>query len=555
MRFTRRRVRFGLALVVSLAFLGGGDSTGLLAQFTQSPPQEAKFRAPARDGVPGQYFVVFTDAAAGLRGPSSRAQAVTADVSRAYPITRVHKVYSRSFNGFKAEMPEAIARLLSLDPRVRYVQQETILQPLAVQSDAPWHLDRLDQETGLDDEYRYASNNTGAGVTVYVMDTGVRWSHNEFGGRASFGADYTPDFTGQPPGPIEPIAGDDCNGHGTMVAALVGGVTFGVAKGVTIKSVKVVACGSGTTGGAIIDAIEEYIIPDHIQREGLSVLNISLGGPGDSTVDAAVEAAIEEGIVVVVAAGNNDVDAGDRTPARVADAITVAASNSSDVRASFDYPKRSNYGSVVDVFAPGQSVTSAWYSSDSATETDSGTSFAAPIVAGIAARYLQWNPWASPSTVESAIVNNATPDVLSDIGSGSPNRLASVEFLPIDDPGGGDECGAYNCLTADQWLDPDGWIESESQSYYLLYQMDGNLVLYEWGGPPVWWSGTVNTDPWVAYMQYDGNFVIYDDGESPIWATDTDGNPGAYLVLHDDGRLVLYDDDDEVLLVLFDPNA
>jgi len=241
-------------------------------------------------------------------------------------------------------------------------------------------------------------------VRVYVIDTGIRTSHTQFGSRAlavydAFGSN-----------------GQDCNGHGTHVAGTVGGSTYGVAKGVRLVAVRVLSCsGSGSTSGVIAGV--NFVTSNHTAGAP-AVANMSLGGGVSTALDTAVRNSIADGVTYAVAAGNSNTNATSSSPARVAEAITVGSSTSGDARSSF-----SNFGAVVDIFAPGSGITSAWSTSNTATNTISGTSMATPHVAGMAARYLQSNPGASPATVRNALVGDASPDKLSGLPSGTANRL------------------------------------------------------------------------------------------------------------------------------------
>ncbi|NUQ13445.1 MAG: S8 family serine peptidase [Gemmatimonadaceae bacterium] len=290
------------------------------------------------------------------------------------------------------------------DNDVAYVEQVQEYSIDATQNNATWGLDRIDQANlPLNGTYSYTS--TGSGVRAYIIDTGIRTSHNDFGGRASFGVNYAGG------------SNSDCNGHGTHVAGTVGGTTWGVAKAVRLIAVKVLNCsGSGTTTG-VVSGIN-WVAANAIKP---AVANMSLGGGASTSIDNAVQNAINAGITFVVAAGNSNANACNYSPARAANAITVGATTSTDARASY-----SNYGTCVDIFAPGSSIRSAWHTSNSATNTISGTSMASPHVAGAVARYLQGNPTASPSTVTSAIINAATLNKVTNAGAGSPNRLLYV---------------------------------------------------------------------------------------------------------------------------------
>jgi subtilisin family serine protease len=307
-------------------------------------------------------------------------------------------------------MTEGMARGLANHPRVAWVEEDGEVSIDTTQSNATWGLDRIDQRNRpLNGTFVYSR--TGSGVKAYIIDTGILRTHTQFGGRAIHGYTAINDGRGS----------TDCNGHGTHVAGTVGGSIHGVAKGVTLVAVRVLNCsGSGTNSGVIAGV--DWVRGNHLAGQP-AVANMSLGGGASSSLDTAVNNCINDGVTFSVAAGNSNANACNYSPARVSAAITVGSTTSSDTRSSF-----SNYGSCVDLFAPGSSITSAWYTSTTATRTISGTSMAAPHVAGVAALYLQGSPSASPSTVRNAIVNNATTNVLSSIGSGSPNRLLYTNY-------------------------------------------------------------------------------------------------------------------------------
>ncbi|MDW8270629.1 MAG: S8 family serine peptidase, partial [Anaerolineae bacterium] len=311
--------------------------------------------------------------------------------------------YDVALQGFAAVLSAEAAQALAAHPAVAYVEPDQVVYALGTQSPAPWGLDRVDQRTlPLNNTYTYET--TALGVHVYIFDTGIRSTHTEFDGRIGNG--YTAINDG--------LGTADCHGHGTHVAGTVGGQTYGVAKEVTLHPVRVLSCeGQGTTSGVIAGV--NWVLANHIAP---AVVNMSLGGNASDALDTAIRNAINGDIVFVVAAGNNNGDACLMSPARVAEALTVGASTSADARASF-----SNYGGCLDLFAPGVSITSAYHTSDMAIAISSGTSMAAPHVAGAAALYRAQNPTASALTVHNAVIANATTGVLSGIGSGSPNRL------------------------------------------------------------------------------------------------------------------------------------
>ncbi|MQY11500.1 hypothetical protein SRB5_16190 [Streptomyces sp. RB5] len=330
---------------------------------------------------------------------------------------KVKRTFKSVLNGYEVQATPAQAKKLAADDAVASVEANQTVHATATQTNPPsWGLDRIDQANlPLNQTYTYPDK-AGQGVTAYVIDTGVRISHSTFGGRAANGYDA--------------VDGDnvaqDGNGHGTHVAGTIAGSQYGVAKKANIVAVRVLDnSGSGSTAG-VIEGIDW--VADH--HSGPSVANMSLGGGASSTLDSAVTAAINSGVTFAVAAGNESRDASLGSPARVAAAITVGATDSGDNRASY-----SNYGTVVDLFAPGSSITSSWNTSDSATNSISGTSMATPHVAGAAALYLADHPGATPAAIQTALKDAATSGVVKNPGSGSPNRLLNVG----GDGGGGEE--------------------------------------------------------------------------------------------------------------------
>jgi subtilisin family serine protease len=338
--------------------------------------------------IPGEYIVVLNEGA----DVSEEARAARGQGGE------VVAEWATALNGYAVRGGPNLILALRADPNVQYVEQVQEYTTQVDQPNATWGIDRIDQEDGTDGKYSYTS--TGSGVTAYIIDTGILTSHNEFGGRASWGETT--------------VGGQDtdCNGHGTHVAGTVGGATYGVAKGVTLKAVKVLNCaGSGSTT-SVVSGID-WVVGDH--GTGKAVANMSLGGGASSAIDAAVGRGISDGVVFVVAAGNSSANACNYSPARVSAAITVGATTSSDARASY-----SNFGTCVDIFAPGSGITSAWKNSNTATKTISGTSMASPHVAGAVARYLSTNSSASQ------LLSDATLGQVTNPGSGSPNRLLFV---------------------------------------------------------------------------------------------------------------------------------
>lgn len=411
------------------------------------------------------FIVVFRDDAPDVPG-LTRALAAQENA-------RVRHTYVNTIHGFAGQMSAESAERLRRHPSVVHVERDAVMYATTTQTPAIWGLDRIDQqELPLDNSYTYTA--TGAGVRVYIIDTGIRATHAEFGGRAV--AAYSA------------IAGGtaDCNGHGTHVAGTVGSATYGVAKQATLYGVRVLDCnGSGSTSGVIAGV--DWVTANAVKP---AVANMSLGGSASTALDEAVQRSINSGITFAVAGGNSAVDACTQSPARLVAALTVGATGSNDARASY-----SNFGACLDIFAPGSGILSTYNGSDTQTASLSGTSMASPHVAGVAALYLQGQPTATPSAVATALIGAASTGRVTDAGSGSPNRLLFSTFSapPVNNAPVANftwSCPSLTC-TFDASASTD----------------DGTIVAYEWDlnkypGP----TGTGKTI--VATYPHDGPRTI-----------------------------------------------
>jgi subtilisin family serine protease len=416
-RMTGRRVLTAMLATATAAVLCVSGATAAQAAEGQV------LYAGASGAIKDSYIVVFKDSA-----PPGRLTDQVASKAAEYG-SKVQYTYRTALHGFAGTMSEQAARRLAADPAVAYVQQNRAVHVTTDQPNPPsWGQDRVDQrDLPLNSNYSYST--TADNVTAYVIDTGIRTTHQEFGGRATWGTNTTGDGNDT-----------DCNGHGTHVSGTIGGATYGLAKGVHLVAVKVLDCGGSGSFAGVAAGID-WVTQNH--ASGPAVANMSLGAQGsDAATENAVRNSIADGVTYGIAAGNSNSDACNFTPARVAEAITVNAATISDVRASF-----SNFGSCTDIYAPGQDITSSWNTNDTASNTISGTSMATPHVVGASALYLADHPDATPAEVAAALTGNATPNKITDPGAGSPNLLLYTGTGATPPPPPPDGCTAVASRT------------------------------------------------------------------------------------------------------------
>jgi subtilisin family serine protease len=504
-----RRARLALALALAAAALAACQDAVSPAPRLTTPGAARAAGAPAPgagDVIPGQYIVVFDDA---TPDPEARAREKVARHRGALAHTFRHAV-----RGFAARLSDDAVDALRADPDVRYVEPDRRVRALGTQAGATWGLDRVDQrDVPLSASYSYTL--TGAGVNAYIIDTGVRLGHADFGGRAVSGYDA-----------VDGGSADDCNGHGTHVAGTVGGAASGVAKGARLWAVRVLDCQGNGTASAIVAGVD-WVTGNHVKP---AVANMSLGGVASAAIDDAVRRSVAAGVVYAAAAGNGDAfgvpaDACGASPARVAEALTVGATDQGDGEAAF-----SNFGPCVDLLAPGVAITSAGHQGDTQLVSASGTSMAAPHVAGAAALYLEGHPAASPAAVAAALLDNAGRNKVllhtASVSGGTANRLLYTGFLGGDAPtsnapptaGFSVSCAGLTCTFTNASTDADGTIAAAAWRFG-----DGTAAA----------AGQPAAHAYPGYGSYTASLTVTDDAgaRATLSRVVTVTNPGAAITL------------------------
>ena len=495
----RRFNLFGIVLAAAMTVVSCQKNPDFGPAINTGDDNRVQYETYSGDVIKDQYIVVLNDFPGripdGYAPGLERAREVIGGLleENRIPANKIGFVYAFALNGFSATLtPDEVARLMK-DRRVSYIEPDAIMTISGSQSNATWGIDRVDQRS-LPLNQTYTWDATGQGVRAYIIDTGIRYSHNDFGGRASFGFDA---FGGN---------GTDGNGHGTHVAGTVGGTTYGVAKNVSLVAVRVLDnSGSGTTTGVI--AGMDWVVANHIKP---AVANMSLGGGGSTAIDDAVQRMYNAGVPVIVAAGNGNFvgrqdDACKYSPARAPNAFTVGATVTTDAKASY-----SNYGNCVDLFAPGSSITSAWYTSNTATSTISGTSMASPHVAGGAALYLQYNPTATPQQVYDAITDNSTKGIVTNSRTTNNHLLYTLGFGdggttpdPDPDPENQPPVASFSFTTNELTASFDASASKDE---------DGTIVSYAWNfGDGTTGSGVTTSRTYAAAETYNVTLTVTDN--------------------------------------------
>lgn len=405
----------GLILMSSLFFLSCGQIDSLSSgKLSDQKGAESPTPAPAEDLTTVQnYIVVLKQNPTLLKSTQADAKVQVNQslekIQQRFQIANAVHVFTAALHGGVYKLSGQQAQQLAKDESVAYVEKDQIIHLSAAQANAPWGLDRIDQ-SGLPLDKTFSYSGSGTGVNAYVIDTGILFSHQEFGGRAVSGADFV-DNDGD---------ATDCNGHGTHVSGTIGGKTFGVAKNVNLIGVRVLDCnGSGSYSGVIAGV--DWVTANHKKP---AVANMSLGGPISQALEDAIANSIKAGVTYALAAGNDNQSACLSSPSRMANAIKVGSTTNTDQRSSF-----SNFGPCVDIFAPGSDIESAWDTSPSSTNTISGTSMATPHTTGVLALYLEKNPASSPDQAKAALIAGSISGKVASAGTGSPNKLLNTAFI------------------------------------------------------------------------------------------------------------------------------
>lgn len=497
------RKALALSAVVAVAACGVETPTEV------SDAPDFAVASSSSDAIPDRYIIRLSD---DVPSAAAASEAMMRGVRG-----EVHYTYENVFKGFAATLPGASLAAIQRNPLVASIEADGVVTMIATttQTGATWGLDRIDARSGRDGDYSYGL--TGAGVDAYILDTGILSTHVDFGSRVNVAKGFDA-FTSD--GSIT----DDCNGHGTHVAGTVGGTQWGIAKAVTLIPVRVLDCnGSGSFAGVIAGM-------DHVAgtASGPSVANMSLGGGFSSSVNAAVKRMHDAGVTVVVAAGNSTADACNSSPAAAPEAVTVGSTTSSDDLASY-----SNYGSCVDISAPGSGITSAWHTGVTATNTISGTSMASPHVAGAAALLLETGSVSGPDDVVAKLVETATPNaigycrrvtgggpprtVCGDLPSGTPNLLLYVDpAMTSGGDGGGSGTGPTNSPPTASFT--FSCVDLRCTFTGSATDADGEITSYSWSFGE---TGSIASEDFPDYGTYTVTLTVTDDDGATGSATQT----------------------------------
>jgi subtilisin family serine protease len=498
------------------------------------PDDAAPLVGTSADNVVANKYIVV------LKDKSSSTKWVNDAVARSRKLgATVHDKYSNALQGYSATLSQTELAKVRQDPAVDYVQadQKYTSATSGTEDDATWGIDRIDQRN-LPLKKKYYYTDTGAGVTAYVVDTGIRSSHFDF--TTNSDGEIIPSRVG---GGTSTVANDDstedCAGHGTHVAGTIGGVLFGVAKDVHLVPIRVLNC-DGESDSATVAKGLDWIVANHTKSQP-AVANMSLSSEGtgpDTAVEAAVSRVIKDNVTVVVAAGNGDkngngVSACSFSPSDMKTAIVVGATTKGDKRTTW-----SNYGSCVDLYAPGQGIESDWYTADNAAAVLDGTSMATPHVTGAVALYLEKHPTATPATVQKAIVAAATPNKVTNVSKTWPRRLLFA-LQPVAAPKATSTAGQITSGTA---LLSGKKVCSPNKLYCLLQRAsDGKLVLQKAGSRTIW-SASKGGAAWTK-LNTTGNLASYDKYNRPVWSTATSGTGPSTLFVRNTGNLELVNND------------